>query len=144
MHRTPKVPNTRNGIANSLHESIATADLPTNENELTAPKPVSLVDIPPQADPRELLFQKLQKFEQDIARAQTVGEADKTGKKWIEADTDVIEYFFPQGLGGAKYAIYKGVFVTPTGDKTKTVTEMEKNSERAQFNDPRIRIVGSV
>lgn len=137
--RTRNRKNTRPGTDVSLHENVMLAPTPVPTTDVTDRPPPR--DLEPLVDPREALFQKLTKFDQDVARAKLVGTRDGTGKAWVEADPEVIEYHFPKGLDGNKYVIYKDVFVTQSGQSGKVSTELSQARD-ISFGDPRIRVVG--
>lgn len=106
---------------------------------LTTTEPSTVAEI---KDPRERLFQMLQRFDQDVARAKLVGEKDSQGKLWVETDQEVLDYHFPKGFGGSSYAIYKDVFVTPKDRSKLAQQEISKEQLQSGFTDPRVRIVG--
>lgn len=58
----------------------------------------------------------LRMFETTVARAIHSQMNGLTDEAKVEVDQSVIDYYNPHGMGGAKYFVYKGVKVYPTGE----------------------------
>lgn len=69
----------------------------------------------------------LAKFEANIAAAK------HTHEEWVEAPKDIIDYYNRNGLGGARYFIYKGVKVCESGQLDSVTDDLSTQTLHRTF-----------
>ncbi len=67
-------------------------------------------------------------FSEEIRNFQaTIAIAKQTGEKEIETSQEIIDFFNPTGLGGAKHFIFQGVIVYPIGESEQIKAAMNES-----------------
>lgn len=66
-----------------------------------------------------------------------IDSAKMAGERWVETSPEIIRYFNPRGLGGAKYFTYSGILVCEFGKIEEAENQMDNETGRALFSRPR-------
>ena len=56
-----------------------------------------------------------------------IANAKHLGNEWVETSKEIVDYYNPKGLNGAKYFIYDGIKVTEHG-KSEEIEEENNQS----------------